>query len=113
MKKWTSLLASAFLLFFLSCNEMDKYYDNDRHATSVSVGNAWDYLESRGNFTNFLAAVQKVHRDGARREGASRVKEGSRHRQAGSLLRMLLSSQPIEHIIGYRIGSSRNRLALT
>lgn len=60
MKKWTSLLASAFLLFFLSCNEMDKYYDNDRHATSVSVGNAWDYLESRGNFTNFLAAVQKV-----------------------------------------------------
>ena len=66
MKKWTSLLASAFLLFFLSCNEMDKYYDNDRHATSVSVGNAWDYLESRGNFTNFLAAVQKVGYEGTR-----------------------------------------------
>ena len=45
MKKWTNLLASALLLFFFSCNEMDKYYDNDRHSTSVSVGNAWDYLD--------------------------------------------------------------------
>lgn len=60
MKKWTNLLASALLLFFFSCNEMDKYYDNDRHSTSVSVGNAWDYLESRGNFTNFLRAAQRA-----------------------------------------------------
>lgn len=60
MKKWTNLLASALLLFFFSCNEMDKYYDNERHSTSVSVGNAWEYLESRGNFTNFLRAAQRA-----------------------------------------------------
>ncbi len=60
MKKWTNLLASAFLLIFVSCNEMDKYYENDRHSTSVSVGNAWDYLAEQGNFTNFLAAVEKT-----------------------------------------------------
>lgn len=60
-------------------------------------------------FSQHLAAVQKGHRNGSRREGASRVKEGCRLRQAGSLLRMLLSSQPIEHIIGDRIGASRNR----
>ncbi|MBQ8424260.1 MAG: fasciclin domain-containing protein [Coprobacter sp.] len=59
MKKWTNLLASAFLLIFVSCNEMDKYYENERHSTSVSVGNAWDYLSERGNFTNFLAGVEK------------------------------------------------------
>lgn len=60
MKKWTNLLASALLLFFFSCNEMDKYYDNERHSTSVSVGNAWEYLENRGNFTNFLRAAQRA-----------------------------------------------------
>lgn len=60
MKKWTNLLASALLLFLFSCNEMDKYYDNDRHSTSVSVGNAWEYLENRGNFTSFLRAAQRA-----------------------------------------------------
>lgn len=59
MKKWTNLLALALLLFCFSCNEMDKYYDNERHSTSVSVGNAWDYLSSRGNFTCFLTGVEK------------------------------------------------------
>lgn len=60
MKKWTNLLALALLLFCFSCNEMDKYYDNERHSTSVSVGNAWDYLSSRGNFNLFLEGVEKV-----------------------------------------------------
>ena len=60
MKKWTNLLASALLLFCISCNEMDKYYDNERHSTAVSVGNAWDYLEKQGNFTSFLACVEKA-----------------------------------------------------
>ena len=59
MKKWTNLLALALLLFCFSCNEMDKYYDNERHSTSVSVGNAWDYLSSRGNFNLFLEGVEK------------------------------------------------------
>lgn len=43
------------------------------------------------------------------REGASRMKVGGRLDEAGRLLRMLLSSQPIEPIIGDRIGASRNR----
>lgn len=60
MKKWTNLLALALLLFCFSCNEMDKYYDNERHSTSVSVGNAWDYLSSRGNFNLFLTGVEKA-----------------------------------------------------
>ncbi|MCD7710329.1 MAG: fasciclin domain-containing protein [Porphyromonadaceae bacterium] len=62
MRKGTNLLASAFLILFAfsSCNEMDKYYDNDKHSTSVSVGNGWDYLNSKGNFTNFLAAVDQA-----------------------------------------------------
>ena len=60
-------------------------------------------------FSQHLAAVQKGHRDGARWEGASRMKAGGRLRQAGRLLRMLLSSQPIKHIIRDRIGASRNR----
>lgn len=60
MKKWTNLLALALLLFCFSCNEMDKYYDNERHSSSVSVGNAWDYLSSRGNFTCFLTGVKEA-----------------------------------------------------
>ena len=37
------------------------------------------------------------------------MKVGGRLDQAGRLLRMLLSSQPIEHIIGDRISAYRNR----
>ena len=37
------------------------------------------------------------------------MKVGGRLDEAGRLLRMLLSSQPIEHIIGDRNGASRNR----
>lgn len=37
------------------------------------------------------------------------MKVGGRLDEAGRLLRMLLSSQPIKHIIRDRIGASRNR----
>ena len=37
------------------------------------------------------------------------MKVGGRLDEAGRLLRMLLSSQPIEPIVGDRIGASRNR----
>ncbi len=61
MKKWTNLLALALLLFCFSCNEMDKYYDNERHSTSVSVGNAWDYLSAQdNNFSIFLDGVNRA-----------------------------------------------------
>ncbi len=56
-RPWINLCFLLFVMLFASCEqEMDKYYETP----DWLKGNTWEVLESKGNFTIFLEAVEKA-----------------------------------------------------